>query len=139
MQNSYVALGVALVLAPLIMTAILTGAAFMIAGMSEPTRDAVMRVTRESGIAMLALNYGFTLTFGLFGVIGLLMLEQRGAVVWAIAGGLLGALSGLLFGMFFMDGIDRVLLLSFGLGGWAIFILVRWLAGIRIDRPEADD
>ncbi len=127
-----------MMLAPLILAAVLTAAAFLIAGMSEPTQDAVMQVTRESGIAMVVLTYGFTITFGLFGVIGLWFLDQRGPLVWAIAGALMGSLAGLIFGVAFMNGIERALLIGFGLGGWAIFILIRWIAGIRLEPEDAN-
>ncbi len=138
MKLSYTRLAVAMVIAPMILAAILTAGAFLIAGMSESDRDTVMQVTRESGIAMAMLSYGFTLTFGIFGVVGLWFLEQRGPVVWAIAGGILGALAGMIFGVVFMGGFDRVLLLSFGLGGWALFILIRWIAGIRLNMEQKE-
>jgi hypothetical protein len=135
---SVVRLVVAMLVAPLILAGVLTAAAFMIAGMSEPSQDAVMAVTHESGIAMLTLSYAFTLIFGVAGVAGLWFLDQRGPVVWAFAGALLGAVAGLIFGAAFMGGVERALLLGFGLGGWAIFILIRWIAGIRLTPVGAE-
>lgn len=132
-------LAVALVAAPLILALVLTGAAFLVAGMSEPTREGVMTVTADASVAMLTLCYGFTFTFGLAGIIGLWFLDQSGALVWAIAGALMGALGGIVFGTFFMDGVERALLMSFGLGGWALFILIRWVAGIRAGAGDAGD
>jgi len=120
----------------MIMAIALTGAAFLIAGMSEPTQEDVLKVTTEAGIAMISLNYAFTLTFGLLGVVGLWFLDQRGPLVWAIAGGLMGALAGVFFGTLFMGGVDRALLLAFGLGGWALFILIRWIGGIRLQPSD---
>lgn len=122
---------IALFIAPLIMSALLTVAAFLIAGMSEPTQADVMSVTHEAAVAALMLNYVFTLTFGLAGILGLWFLEQRGSIVWAIAGALMGALASVVFGTFFMDGVERVLLLAFALAGWALFVLIRWIAGVR--------
>lgn len=124
--------------APLIIAGILTGATFLIAGMSEPDQESVMAVTMEAGVSLLVLTYVYALSLGMVGILVLWWLEQRGAITWAIAGALTGALAGLAFGELFMGGVDRALLLAFGLAGWAFFIIVRWIAGVRPDPEEAD-
>lgn len=124
--------------APLIMTAVLTGVAFMVAGMSEATQDGVMTVTTEAGVALFVLTYIYALTLGIVGILVLWWFEQRGAIAWAVAGALTGAIAGMAFGEFFMAGVDRAMLLSFVLGGWAFYIIVRWIAGVRNDPEVAD-
>jgi hypothetical protein len=123
--------------APLIIAAILTGAAFLIAGMSEPDRESALAVTRDAGVALLILSYVYALSLGIVGILVLWWLEQRGAVAWAVAGALTGAIAGLVFGEVLMGGVDRAMLLAYALGGWAFMIIVRWIAGVRPDPEES--
>jgi len=68
----------------------------------------------------------FVGTLGLAGVGMLWVLAIRNMVVWAFLGGTLGAVGGAFAGA----GNPT----EFGaatLGGWAMFLLIRWFAGIR--------
>ena len=126
----------ALALAPLTVAITLTLIAFILAGMSETTRDGVIEVTLESALAMVVLCYGFTLTFGVAGTAVLWLLDQRGPLAWGVAGVLCGAIAGLLFGGAVIGAVERPIIVGFAVAGMAIFLLIRALAGIQTDRPS---
>lgn len=117
-------------LAPLLVAALLVGAAYAIAGMTEPTRDGVMAVTANAAMAILPLLYIFTLTFGIAGVAFLWWLAQRGLVTWLCTGAVLGVVAGLLFSEIFMDTTERGLLLSSSVVGIVLFGLIRLISGV---------
>ncbi|MEM9138582.1 MAG: hypothetical protein AAGB15_02030 [Pseudomonadota bacterium] len=126
----------ALLAAPLAVSALFTVAAFGLAGMSEPDITSVLSVTLESGVAITMLVVGFTLTCGLLGVGALWMMSQRGLLSWAITGCLGGAVFGILFGHLVMGEVQRPLFVVFACMGAAVLLLIRLIAGIQ-DKPEA--
>lgn len=123
--------GMAYVLAPLSVGAVITFVAFLIAGMSEATTSGVISVTINAAITMIPAMLLFMLSFGAVGVVSMWYLGQRGVLSWAVCGALMGTLAALLVGEFLMDRVERPLLIASGLGGWAMFLLFRWFAGIR--------
>lgn len=131
----YRRLVISLIAAPLIATSILTGAAFGLAGMSEPDLSSVLSVTLQSGIAILTLVLGFTLTFGLLGLAALWFLGQRGFLAWCVAGVLGGAIFGILFGNVMMGEVQRPLFLIFAITGAVVMLLIRLIAGVQ-DEPD---
>lgn len=127
-------MGVALMLAPLVVSALLALGAFLIAGMTEASQENVMSTTIDSGITLTAVTFLFTLTFGLAGVCMLWALAQRHIIVWAATGAILGALAGTLVGFFMDGGPNRILLVAFAFFGWVLFLLIRRFA--RIQNPK---
>lgn len=121
----------ALVVAPGMVASTFSFAVFLVAGMTEHTADAVLRVTAEATVALVALAFAFTLTFGLAGIAVLWRLARRGAVAWALVGGVTGAVAGVLFSGLAMSGIEQGLVIGFAIAGWTLFLLIRRIAGIR--------
>ena len=132
-QAPYRRLVIALILAPLVLSALLILCAFLINGMSDPTLDAVITSTVNAGLAILALMYGFTLIFGLGGIALLWSFGQRGLGVWAFTGGVTGVLAGAIFDYAFLGRMDPYVLIVFAVFGWVEFLLIRKFAGIRSD------
>jgi hypothetical protein len=130
-------LGVALVAAPGILALLLALAALLVMGMTEASGEAVWRETLRSAGALAVLVFGFTFTFGLVGTAVLWALGRCGMLAWALAGAVAGALAGALFGAVAMSGITGPLVVAFALGGWAILLLVRRLAGIGEAAPRS--
>jgi hypothetical protein len=120
----------ALVAAPGMIASTFSFAVFLVAGMTERTPDAVLRVTAESTVALTLLAFAFTLTFGLAGIAVLWRLARRGAIAWALAGGVAGAVAGTLFSGLAMSGVDGAVVLGFAIAGWSLFLLIRRIAGV---------
>src|SRR5690625_1534603 len=129
----------ALIGAPLIIAAIVTLIAFLIAGMSEQTAAGVMQVTLEAAIALAALIYGFTLTLGLIGIAILWAFSRHGRVSWAVMGLGCGTITGAGFAVLAMQGSHLTVVIAFALTGWAVFMLIRWIAGIGATRRPPDE
>jgi hypothetical protein len=121
----------ALVAAPGMIASAFSFAVFLVAGMTERSPEGVMRVTAESAVALTALAFAFTLTFGLAGIAVLWRLARRGAMAWALTGGAAGAIAGVLFSGLAMSGIEQAVILGFAIAGWSLFLLIRRMAGIR--------
>lgn len=145
-QSPYTRLMVALFVAPFLIAALLAGGAFMIAGMTENSREDVIAVTTDSALAIMALVVVFTLTFGLAGIAILWATAQRGLLIWALAGAIMGALAGTLFAFGFMGGPNGAILGIASVIGWILFVLIRRIAGIapdpkvvRVERASLDD
>lgn len=133
-RTPYLRLAVALFAAPGVIATLLSLFAFLIAGMTEATSEAVLRTTAASAAALSGLVYAFTMTFGVLGVALLWRAARRGAVAWAFTGAAAGALAGLLFGALAMPAISQAVVTGFALAGWSIFVLIRRFAGVR-DTP----
>ena len=132
-QAPYRRLAIAMIVSPLLLAALLSLGAFLIAGMSEPTRERVMSLTWDSAIALTAIMLVFTAIFGLLGVLVLWAAAQRGIVIWAVTGAILGAVAGTIFGFLAEIGPHKVILIGLAVIGWVEFLLIRKLAGIRAD------
>jgi hypothetical protein len=130
-------LGLALISAPAVMTMLLGIGAFLVAGMTQLTSDGVLRATLRSTVALGALAFLFTFTFGLVGVALLWATGRRRLLAWAVMGAGAGALAGALFGALAMDGVRGAIVAAFALSGWAILVMIRGLAGVRDGVPPA--
>ena len=131
----YRRLCVALVLAPLLVAAILTLFAYLLAGSTAPDGESVLNVTIESAKAILIVVIGFMLTFGFLSVLILWAIAQRGILTWFLTGIIAGGIAGILFGEFAMGGVERGLLLIFAVMGGTLMVLIRAIAGIG-DEPD---
>ncbi|MEM7686876.1 MAG: hypothetical protein AAF293_18740 [Pseudomonadota bacterium] len=123
----------AFLLAPLILGGVVVLVAFMIAGMSEATREGAVSVTVEAALTLVPMLVAFMLTFGAAGVAILWWLGQRGVIAWVVCGALCGVISSLLLGELLLDRVERPMLIAAAVGGWILFLLFRWIAGIRAD------
>ena len=132
-RSPYRRLAIALIVSPLLLAALLSIAAYLIAGMTEATQERVVAVTADSALALTEMMIGFTITFGLLGVGLLWATAQRSLLIWAIAGAILGALAGTLIGFVTGAGPSKVLLIGLSVIGWVEFLLIRKIAGIRPD------
>lgn len=130
-KRPYVRLGIGLLLAPALIASLLTGLAFLLAGTAEKDAAAVATVTTDAAVAFFILVYGFAMTFGLAGILGLWALMQRGLLAWTVCGIVVGGGAGLLFSTLFIGDISRPILFVFMLGGGLLMILVRALAGVQ--------
>lgn len=129
--NAVRRLAIAYVSAPLALGVVITLIAFLVAGMSEATTEGVLSVTLSAATTLIPALMVFMLTFGAAGVIALWCLGQRGILAWTVTGALLGTVASLLLGELLMNRVERPLLIAAAIGGWALFLLFRWFAGIR--------
>lgn len=127
-------LAAAMILAPLLWGAFGTLIFFLVGGMSETSQSGTLEFTFDGMIFSFGLMFGFTFTFGLVGVAALWWFGFRSVVVWALTGGLLGALVATLQSMLTIAFNNQTLLIFFVIVGWGLFVSIRALAGIR----EAD-
>lgn len=127
----------AFALAPLLPSLLLAAGTFLIAGMSQSTRELTLAYTLETAPALASALYVFTFTFGILGFIGLWAMSSRSILSWAVLGGVLGALSGLLLGQLMTDGAPGILLIACAVLGWIVFLLLRRFAGVRQPPREA--
>ena len=132
-RSPYRRLIVAMIVSPLLLAALLSLGAFLIAGMSEPTRERVMAVTIDSALALTMMMLVFTAICGLLGVLLLWAAAQRGLLIWAATGAILGATAGVAIGLMTDMGPNKVLLIGLAIIGWVEFLLIRKFAGIRPD------
>ncbi|MEM0945505.1 MAG: hypothetical protein AAGI70_16340, partial [Pseudomonadota bacterium] len=73
----------------------------------------------------------FTFTLGLVGVLVLWAAKLRSSVAWAGLGGVMGAVVAAA-NVVFVDGfLDQTLLVVFVILGWALFLTIRWFAGVK--------
>jgi len=130
-RRPYLRLAAAMVAAPLLLAAVLTLLAFLLAGSTEPDRAATLAVTRHAAMVFFAVLPGFTLTFGLAGVALLWALARRGLLAWLATGAGAGAGAAAGQGLLVTGGIGVVqAAVAVGLG-LVIFALIRWIAGVR--------
>ena len=127
-----VRLGRAFVLSPLILGFVITLVAFLIGGMTEPTHAAVLELTLTVATTLVPAMFVFMLTFGAAGVFGLWYLAQRGVFAWAVCGALAGTVSIVLAGELLLPGgVQQLMLIGAAICGWIMFLVFRWIAGIR--------
>jgi hypothetical protein len=132
-RRPFLRLAGAFIAAPLLMAAALTLLAFLFAGSTEPTREGTMAVTREAAVWLFGGLSAFSLSFGLAGVALLWALGQRSILAWLLAGAGTGALLVTGLGLLTADGIDRIQIIVAMVLGLALFFLIRWIAGIRLN------
>ena len=128
----YLRLATAMVMAPLVLAAALTLLAFLVAGSTEATRDATLAVTNEAAVGFFVYLTAFTLTFGLAGVALLWSRRRRGVLAWLSAGAGAGAFAATGLGVIGACGIDPVQVAVAVVLGLVLFVLIRWIAGVRL-------
>lgn len=130
-RNPYLRLCIALILAPVLVAALLTLVAFLLAGSTAPNADEVLKITLDSGIAIIFLIGGFTLIGAIPCILVLWFLEQTGIVIWLTMGVIAGAGTGIAFAEIAMNGIDRGFLVISVMVGGVLLMMIRAIAGIR--------
>lgn len=125
-------LAVALVAAPLALAAGLTLLAFVVAGSTEPTREATLVVTNHAAVVFFVALPAFSLTIGFGGVLLLWFLGRRGVLAWLVTGIGAGMLVAIGHGFFSGDGIVAAQMVVAVVLGVILFALIRWIAGVRL-------
>ena len=126
----YLRLAAALIAAPLIATAVVAALAFLIAGMSEPTRVGVIAVTEDAAIAYFSFAAIFMVVAVLPALALLWWLGARRTILWLGAGLVFGAVGGV--GLAALGGPEIAISAVMGTtSGGALLLLVRGIAGIR--------
>lgn len=126
----------AMLSAPTLIATVLTIVVITLAG-SDGSTALRAEAERTAGVLLGALLL-FTLTCGSAGIALLWATAQRGPLAWAAMGGVLGIVFGMAHGILARGMIrDIELALSAGLG-IALFLTIRWLAGIRAERRPAE-
>lgn len=124
----------AVIAAPFIATGLVGALSFIVAGVSEPTREAVMDVTRVYAWEFFKFSLTFTLLAVIPGVILLVLLGGRGVMVWLGMGMIFGAgaTAGFTWAMRAGDDLSVAALVGLVFGS-GMFLMVRWLSSIRTD------
>lgn len=121
----------ALLAAPMLLAALLTGLVFLAAGSTMATREGTMAVTAEAASVFFLVLPGFSLSFGLAGVAVLWFFGLRGVLAWAAAGLAAGAVGPVALALAAGGSpVVKESVIAAGLGV-AILLLTRWLGGIR--------
>ena len=129
--NPYLRLAAALIAAPLVLVAVLTLFAFLVAGSTEPTREATLAATNAAAVGFFVYLSGFTLTVGLAGVALLWKLGRRGVLAWLATGAGGGALAAAGLGLATGAGMVPLQIVVAAVLGLVLFALIRWIAGVR--------
>lgn len=121
----------ALVLAPLVLAALLTVLAGLVATSTAASRaDALLR-TAQAAPWLFGALLAFSLSFGALGATVLDRLGWYGALQWSAMGGLLGAALALGWGLLGQGQVDPLrIAVAAGLS-WVLFVLIRRLAGLH--------
>ena len=128
----YARLAMAMVMAPAALAAVLTLLAFLVAGSTELTRANTIVVTLEAAVAFFVYLPAFSLTFGLAGVALLWVLGRRGVLAWLMTGAGAGILVATGRGLLAEGGIVPVQMAVAVALGLVLFVLIRWIAGVRL-------
>lgn len=124
-----------LFLAPFIWGSLGSFAGFAIIEMSKGAAQDTLDDTIDVILVSYGLMFGFTFTLGLLGVLVLWWAGQRGAVVWAMTGGLLGGFMAAAFSFASAGMLNQKLMILFVFIGWGLFLTIRWIGGVK---PDAD-
>ncbi len=124
-------LALAIVIAPLVLAAVLTLAAYLVAGFAEVGRAGALKRTREAGEAFFFFLPLFSVTVGLFGVLVLRRLGWRSGFGWLASGAVLGALTAAGMGLVGSQGLVGTHMAIFAVLGLCLFALIRLIAGIK--------
>jgi len=121
----------AMLAAPMLLAALLTGLVFLAAGSTMATREGTMAVTAEAAGVFFLVLPGFSLTFGLAGVAVLWFFALRGVLAWVAGGLAAGALAPVALALAAGGTpVAKESVIAAGLGV-AILLLTRWLGGVR--------
>lgn len=120
-----------MLLAPLLLSTLLTLLVLFIAAVTEPNSLSALGRTLMAAFVFTGTMAVFTVTFGATGVGLLLFARQRGFFVWIATGILFGVVFAMAHSIYTVGLInDMNLVFGAGLGG-LLFALIRWIAGIR--------
>lgn len=136
-RRPYLRLAIAVVAAPLLLAGLFTGLAFLVAGASVASKEATLLRTADAARAIFLFLPGFTLTFGLAGIGLLWWCALRGRFAWTLAGAGAGLVASATIGLAGGDGLSAVQAVVAAVLGALTFLLVRWLAGIRLSAGGA--
>jgi hypothetical protein len=113
------------------MAAILTGLAYLAAGSTETSREGTLAVTNDAALTLFLFLPAYSLTVGLGGAALLWRLNRRGVIAWNVTGAALGIAASAILGLVTERGIVPVhLAIAAGLS-LVLFLLIRWIAGVR--------
>ena len=130
-RHPYRRLAIALLLGPAILGAILTMTAFLMSRLSSGSQAESLTEAADAARQIFFYLVLFTPTVCLAGVVILWAVRARGPVPWALMGGFCGAIVGVAYGLVQFGAIENTMLVAFGVLGWALFLVIRWLAGVR--------
>lgn len=130
-RHPYRRLVVALLLGPAILGIILTMTAFLMSRLSSGSQAESLTEAIDAARQIFFYLVLFTPTVCLSGVIILWAVRARGPIPWALMGGFCGAIVGVAYGLVQFGQVQQQLLIVFGVLGWALFLVIRWLAGVR--------
>ncbi len=125
-RNPYRLMGIAILIAPLIVAAAITVVRVMVSAVSGLSGAELYEAVALSVKDALFMTFAFTATFGLAGVAFLWALRIRSVVVWAFLGGVCGFLAGLVAGASNPTEYGAAVLF-----GWLMFLTYRWLARVK--------
>lgn len=85
----------------------------------------------SNAVAEIVLYLAVAAPVALFGLTVLWALRLRGPLPWALMGALIGAAMGTVYGTIELGRWPLPLLAGFGMLGWGLFLVMRWLAGVK--------
>lgn len=122
----------AVVAAPVLLAALLTGLAFAVARSTMPSGAEALAVASDAGEKFFILLPTFTLTVGLVGVVFLAAFGLRGVLTWIAVGFVVGAMAPVSRALASGEALlPMQAVIAAGLSV-TLFLLIRWLAGVRI-------
>ncbi len=136
LRRSIMRLALSILAAPLLLAALATGIAFIVAGSGVATREATLIRTRDAAQAFFLFLPLFTLSFGLAGIAILWWRGMRGRLSWAAGGAAAGMIGAAVLGLAGGAGINPVHIAVAAFFGSLIFLVIRWLAGIRLNAGD---
>ncbi|HUS55085.1 MAG TPA: hypothetical protein VMY41_13930 [Thermohalobaculum sp.] len=131
-RRPYLRLAAALIAAPLVLAAVMTLIAFVVAGSTEPTREGTLALTTSAAVVFFVALPAFAMTLGLAGVALLWSLGRRGVLAWLATGAGAGMLVATGHGLLVEGGIVPVQMAVAVVLGLVMFALIRWIAGVRV-------
>ena len=130
-RHPYRRLVVALLLGPAILGVLLTMTAFLMSRLSSGSQAESLAEALDAARQIFFYLVLFTPTVCLAGVVILWAVQARGPLPWALMGTFCGAIVGVAYGLVQYGGLEQPVLIAFGVLGWALFLVIRWLAGVR--------
>ncbi len=122
-----------MLIAPLILSAVLSAFAFVLAGMSEETSEKANAEAIDSAITLTALIFIYTFTVALAGIAILWSFTQPGIISWGAAGFAAGAVGGFLVAELAMTAGGPPFVIFSAMTSVALFLMIRAIAGVGED------
>lgn len=136
-RHPYRRLAIGLIGAPVFWGIVGSMFAYVVGSMSRPTAAETGERTVDVILVIFGGLFVFTFTLGLLGVLILWAAKLRSSVAWAGLGGVMGAVVAAINVVFVQGVLDQTLLIVFVVIGWAMFLTIRWFAGIKDVAPPA--